>query len=200
MYPEYFIWETGMEYLLLALVIITLLYIIIIFNALVAKKNRIENGFAQIQVQLKRRYDLIPSLVETVKAAMNYEKETLETVIQARNSAQRTLEKKETSIQDISEKEQQLVQNLNRVQLLIEAYPELKANESVLLLMEELGSTENRIAFARQAYNDFVYSFNAYRQSFPQNIFAISFGFKENGTLLQFDDSKLIQKMPQAIL
>jgi LemA protein len=195
-----------MGYLLLAALLAAVLYIITIYNTLVAKKNRIENGFAQIQVQLKRRYDLIPGLVQTVKGYMKYEQDTLEAVIQARNEASGALAqikdamKNREGIKNLSKKEQRFVNQLDRVEFLMEAYPELKANESVLRLMEELGSTENRIAFARQAFNDFVYSFNAYRQSFPQNLLAAKFGFDRDASMLAFDDSKLIQQMPAASL
>ncbi len=191
-----------MGYIVLAVLIITALYLITIYNNLVIRKNRIENGFAQIQVQLKRRYDLIPALIETVKGYMKYEQETLEAVIKARNDASTALSHiKEVihhakDIMMLSNKEQTLVNKLGGVQMLMEEYPELKANESVSQLMEELGSTENRIAFARQAYNDFVYSFNAYRQSFPQNLLADRFGFSEDASLLEFEDSKAIQQMP----
>jgi LemA protein len=191
-----------MGYILLAVLIIAALYLITIYNNLVIRKNRIENGFAQIQVQLKRRYDLIPTLAQTVKGYMKYEQETLEAVIKARNEASAALSHiKEVinhakDITILSNKEQELVNKLGGVQMLMEDYPELKANESVSQLMEELGTTENRIAFARQAYNDFVYSFNAYRQSFPQNLLADRFGFGEDASLLEFEDSKAIQQMP----
>lgn len=195
-----------MGYFLLAALLAAVLYIITIYNTLVTQKNRIENGFAQIQVQLKRRYDLIPGLVQTVKGYMKYEQDTLEAVIQARNEASGALAqikdamKNREGIINLSEKEQRFVKELDGVEFLMEAYPELKANEAVLRLMEELGSTENRIAFARQAFNDFVYSFNAYRQSFPQNLLAPRFGFDRDAALLEFDDTKMIQQMPAVSL
>jgi LemA protein len=195
-----------MGYILLAVLIAAALYVITIYNSLVAKKNRIDNGFAQIQVQLKRRYDLIPGLIETVKAYMKYEQETMEAVIRARNEAIGALSEINDAIENaeriktLSDKEQVFVKRLEGVEFLMEAYPDLKANETVLRLMEELGSTENRIAFARQAFNDFVYSFNAYRQSFPQNLFAAKFGFDRDAVMLEFDDSKLIQQMPATSL
>jgi LemA protein len=144
-----------MGYILLAVLIIAALYLITIYNNLVIRKNRIENGFAQIQVQLKRRYDLIPTLAQTVKGYMKYEQETLEAVIKARNEASVALSHvKEVinhakDIKVLSNKEQELVNKLGGVQMLMEDYPELKANESVSQLMEELGTTENRIVFAR---------------------------------------------------
>jgi LemA protein len=133
---------------------------------------------------------------------MKYEQETLEAVIKARNEASAALSEitevinHAKDIKTLSNKEQTLVNKLGGVQMLMEDYPELKANESVSQLMEELGTTENRIAFARQAYNDFVYSFNAYRQSFPQNILAGRLGFDEDASLLEFEDSKAIQQVP----
>ena len=195
-----------MGYVLLAVFIALALYVITIYNTLVARKNQIENGFAQIQVQLKRRYNLIPGLVETAKGYMRYEQETLERVIKARNEASGALTQVKDALQNVEGvkelafKEQAFVSRLDSVQLLMEDYPELKANETVLRLMEELGSTENRIAFARQAFNDFVYSFNSYRQSFPQNLLASRFGFDHDASMLEFDDSKLIQQMPETSL
>ncbi|UFH58770.1 LemA family protein [Sulfurovum mangrovi] len=191
-----------MGYILLAVLTITVLYLITIYNTLVVRKNRIENGFAQIQVQLKRRYDLIPALTQSVKGYMKYEQETLEAVIKARNEASMALSHiKEVvnhaqDIKRLSHKEQQLVNRLGSIQVLMEDYPELKANENVSRLMEELGTTENRIAFARQAFNDFVYSFNAYRQSFPQNMIADRFGFDQDASMLEFEDAKAIQQVP----
>lgn len=195
-----------MGYILLAILVIAALYMITIYNNLVIRKNRIENGFAQIQVQLKRRYDLIPALTQAVKGYMKYEQETLEAVIKARDEASAALSHiKEVinhaeDINTLSDKEQALVQKLGSVQMLMEDYPELKANESVSQLMEELGTTENRIAFARQAFNDFVYSFNAYRQSFPQNLMASRFGFVEDASMIEFEDSKAIQQVPETAL
>lgn len=191
-----------MGYLLFAVFIAAALYLIMIYNTLVVRKNRIENGFAQIQVQLKRRYDLIPALTQSVKGYMKYEQETLEAVIKARNEANTALSHiKEVvnhaqDIKRLSHKEQQLVNRLGSIQMLMEDYPELKANENVSRLMEELGTTENRIAFARQAFNDFVYSFNAYRQSFPQNMIADRFGFDQDASMLEFEDAKAIQQVP----
>ncbi|MFT7878786.1 MAG: LemA family protein [Sulfurimonas sp.] len=191
-----------MGYFLFAVFIAAALYLITIYNTLVVRKNRIENGFAQIQVQLKRRYDLIPALTQSVKGYMKYEQETLEAVIKARNEANTALSHiKEVvnhaqDIKRLSHKEQQLVNRLGSIQMLMEDYPELKANENVSRLMEALGTTENRIAFARQAFNDFVYSFNAYRQSFPQNMIADRFGFDQDVSMLEFEDAKAIQQVP----
>ena len=137
---------------------------------------------------------------------MKYEQETLEAVIKARNEASSALSHiKEVinhadDLQTLSNKEQEFVHQLSGVQLLMEDYPELKANKSVSQLMEELGTTENRIAFARQAFNDFVYSYNAYKQSFPQNMLATRFGFDENASMLEFEDSRAIQQVPDTSL
>lgn len=191
-----------MGYVLFGIIIAAVLYVISIYNGLVAKSNQIENGFAQIQVQLKRRYDLIPNLVKVTKGYMAHERGTLEAVIAARNEASAALKSLEGALSDtgalsqFSLKEQGLVSALGSMNLLMEDYPDLKANETMIRLMEELSSTENRIAFARQAYNDFVYAFNAYRQSFPNNQIAHPFGFVSDAKMLEFEDAKAIQEMP----
>lgn len=155
---------------LLALVVLFLLVIIWLFsiyNALVALKVRIKNAWAQIDVQLKRRHDLIPNLVEAVKGYMNYEKETLEGVIKARNQAIGA-----SSIKDKVQAENFLTQTLRSLFAVVERYPELKANQNVLKLQEELTSTENKIAFARQYYNDEVRLYNTKIQVVPSNLVA----------------------------
>lgn len=192
-----------MGYVLFGIVVVAVLYVIAIYNSLVAKSNQIENGFAQIQVQLKRRYDLIPSLVKVAKGYMAHEHQTLETVIEARNQASGLLGglggalDSAEGITQLGLKEQGLVAALGSMNLLMEDYPDLKANETMLRLMEELSTTENRIAFARQAYNDFVYAFNAYRQSFPQNQLAAKFGYDHDASMLEFEDTQAIQQMPE---
>ncbi len=192
-----------MGYVLFGIVVAAVLYVIAIYNSLVAKRNQIENGFAQIQVQLKRRYDLIPSLVKVAKGYMTHERETLEAVIEARNGASGLLKSLEGALDntdamaEFNLKEQGLVGALGSMNFLMEDYPDLKANETMIRLMEELSSTENRIAFARQAYNDFVYAYNTDRQSFPQNQFASMFGFTSNAKMMEFDDVKAIQDMPK---
>lgn len=156
-----------------------------IYNRLVKLRNRYENAFAQIDVQLKRRYDLIPNLVETAKGYLKHERETLEAVIQARNQAVSASEKAAkkpgdpSAMQELSGAEGMLTGALGRLFALAEAYPDLKANQTMSQLMEELTSTENRISFARQAFNDAVTTYNNAREVFPAVVFAGSFGFSE---------------------
>ncbi|MFT5124834.1 MAG: LemA protein [Kiritimatiellia bacterium] len=160
------------------------LFSISLYNKLVRSRNQVKNGFAQIDVQLKRRYNLIPNLVETAKEYMSYEKETLEAVIQARNSAMQAVEKTEgnpadaESMKSLVAADQALTGSLGKLFALSEAYPDLKANQNMMQLSEELTSTENKVAFARQAYNDAVMKFNTAIESFPANFFAGGFGFK----------------------
>ena len=190
-------------YIFIGLLVLIGLYAIAIYNGLVAKKNQIENGFAQIEVQLKRRYDLIPNLIEVAKKYMSHERETLEAVIAARNAALGSLKKMEGKLDDpnavasFNEAEQGLVGAMGKMSFVMEAYPELKANENMMQLTEELTTTENRIAFARQAYNDFVLAFNTYRQSFPQILIAERFGFESDAKMLEFEDSKAMQAAPK---
>jgi LemA protein len=178
------------------------IYAIAIFNNLVKYKNLKDNAFAQIDVQLHRRHDLIPNLVETCKGYMAHEKQTLETVIKARNQAITCLESIKKSgpsnnlISQLGNAESLLTQSLGQLQITIEDYPDLKANESIAQLNEELTSTENRISFARQAYNDEVMVFNTYKQSFPQNLLAGPFGHAENAPLLVLENPKEQSKAP----
>jgi LemA protein len=163
--------------LLLAIVIIG------VFNALVGLRNRVKNAYAQIDVQLKRRYDLIPNLVETAKGYMKHESETLEAVIQARNqavSAASAASKNPTGagvIKDLAGADGALTGALGKLMVVMEAYPDLKASENMMQVQEELTSTENRVAFSRQAYNDVVMGYNNKRERFPSNIIAGMFGF-----------------------
>jgi LemA protein len=153
------------------------------FNSLVSLRNRFKNSFAQIDVQLKRRYDLIPNLVETAKAYMKHESETLEAVIAARNQAisankQANVDPSNAiAVQQLGAAEGILGASLGKLFALSEAYPDLKANENMMQLTEELTSTENKIAFSRQAYNDNVMQFNTTVEQFPGNILAGMFGF-----------------------
>ena len=156
-----------------------------VYNALVKLKNFYENAWAQIDVQLERRYDLIPDLVETVKGIMKHERETLEAVIQARNSAVAAKAQNSSNIGDpdsmgaLISAEAGLQGALGNLCALSESYPDLKANQNMLQLQEEMTSTENKIAFARQAFNDSVTSYNNKRETFPSNIIAGAFAFKD---------------------
>jgi LemA protein len=168
-------------------------FVIGIYNRLIASRNRYKNAFAQIDVQLTRRYDLIPNLVEVAKKYMAHERETLEAVIQARNGAVNQLKQTAADPTDpdavakLNQAEQGLSGALGRLFALSEAYPDLKANENMMQLTEELTSTENKIAFARQAYNDSVMAYNILRESFPNNIIAGMFNFNA-AQLLEIED------------
>lgn len=178
-------------------------YFVSIFNKLVALKNQFANGFAQIEVQLKRRYDLIPNLVETAKAYMSHEKETLENVIAARNQASQNLSNAANSpgdagaMQQLAGAEATLGSAMGRLNFVMEAYPDLKANQNMMQVSEELTTTENKISFARQAYNDQVLAYNTYKQSFPQVLLAGMFGHNNDASLLEFADSEEIQEAPK---
>jgi LemA protein len=155
------------------LVIVVVVWAIALYNRLVTLRSQTENGWKQIDVQLKRRHDLIPNLVNTVKGYMEFERETLEKVIQARNAAANA-----SGVADSAEKESALTGALSKLFALAENYPTLKSNETVRQLQEELSSTENKISFARQFYNDIATKFNIARQVFPGNVVAGLFGFK----------------------
>jgi len=168
-------------------------FVIGIYNRLIASRNRYKNAFAQIDVQLTRRYDLIPNLVEVARKYMAHERETLEAVIQARNGAVNQLKQTAADPTDpdavarLNQAEQGLSGALGRLFALSEAYPDLKANQNMMQLTEELTSTENKIAFARQAYNDSVMAYNILRESFPNNIVAGMFNFNA-AQLLEIED------------
>jgi LemA protein len=170
-----------------------------IYNKLISLKNRYQNAFAQIEVQLKRRYDLIPNLVETVKGYMSHERETLEAVIQARNQAVSGLQRAASdpgdpsAIQGLAAAEGVLGGAMGRLLALAEAYPDLKASENMKQLTEELTSTENKVSFSRQAFNDSVTAYNIYRQSFPPAIFAGMFGHTQDASLLEFDSAAIAE-------
>jgi LemA protein len=173
-----------------------------VFNKLVAFRNRYQNAFAQIEVQLKRRYDLIPNLVETVKGYMAHERETLEAVIAARNQAVSGLQAAAgdpgdpDAIRKLASAEGVLGGAMGRLLALAEAYPDLKASENMKQLTEELTSTENKVSFARQAFNDAVTAYNIYKQSFPAVIFVGMFGHTQDASLLEFD-SQAIAEAPK---
>src|SRR5438132_14401264 len=166
-----------------ALLLFAVLFVVGLYNKLVALRNRFKNAYAQIDVQLKRRYDLIPNLVETAKGYLKHERGTLEAVIAARNAASAANVKAAqapgdaAAMQQLSGAEAALTGTLGRLFALAEAYPDLKANTTMMSLMEELTSTENKVAFARQAYNDAVMAYNTQRESFPANLIAGPFNF-----------------------
>jgi len=168
----------------LAIIVAVILYAVGIYNALVNLRNRVKNAFAQIDVQLTRRYDLIPNLVEAVKGYMKHERETLEAVINARNAASSSLDAAKADpsngdlIQKLGAAEGLLGGALGRLFALSEAYPDLKANQNMMQLQEELTSTENKVAFSRQAFNDAVLSYNNKAENFPNNVIAGMFRFE----------------------
>ena len=166
-------------------------------------RNRVKNAFAQIEVQLKRRYDLIPNLVETAKGYLSHERETLEAVTEARNAASQLLDAAAKTpgaagaMRDLAGAEGALGSALGRLNVVMEAYPDLKASANMMQLSEELTTTENKVAFARQSFNDQVMEYNTYRQSFPPIVFAGAFGHREDASLLEFEDSAAIQDAPK---
>ena len=159
-------------FVLLALAAVLLFWAIAVYNRLIGLKNQVENGWKQIDVQLKRRHDLIPNLVETVRGVMEFERDTLTSVMEARSRAVSA-----TGPAQAGKAEGELTQALGRLFMLTENYPQLKANENVKMLQEELTATENKVGFARQFYNDIATKFNIARETFPSNVIASSFGF-----------------------
>jgi LemA protein len=169
---------------LIGLVVLLVVWLVGLFNRLVSLRNRFKNAFAQIDVQLKRRYDLIPNLVETAKGYMKHERETLEAVIRARNAAATAgaaaaaHPEDAGAVRGLAGAEATLTGTLGRLFALAEAYPDLKANQNMMQLQEELASTENKVAFARQAFNDAVMTYNTAIEVFPANLVARNFGFQ----------------------
>lgn len=194
--------STGLI-IFLAIIAVIIIWVVVIFNTLVSLRNRYKNAFAQIEVQLKRRYDLIPNLVETAKAYLAHERETLEAVVAARNAAAQMLKaaaadpSNAQAMQGLASAEGGLAGALGKLNVVMEAYPDLKANQNMMQLSEELTSTENKVSFARQAFNDQVMSYNTYKQSFPPVVFAGMFGHAQDASLLEFEDSAAIQAVPK---
>ena len=180
-------------WIFLGVVILLLGFVIGLYNRLVTLRNRVKNAFAQIDVQLTRRHDLIPNLVETVKGYIKHERETLEAVIQARNVAMAGLKAVEANptdaraMQQLGGAETALTGALSRLMVVAEAYPDLKANQNMMQLTEELSSTENRVAFSRQGYNDSVMDYNNACEMFPSGVIANLFRFKP-ATMLEIED------------
>ena len=189
-------------WIFIGVVVALVAWVVSIYNGLVTLRNRFKNAFAQIDVQLKRRYDLIPNLVDAAKGYLAHERQTLEAVIAARGAAVNAAQRAAAAPGDpaamtgLSQAEGVLGGALGRLLAVFEAYPDLKANQNVLQVQEELTSTENKVAFARQGYNDAVMSYNTRRESFPDNIVAGLFSFTE-ATLLEATESKEERKAPQ---
>ena len=188
--------------ILLGGIILFIVVVVVIYNRLVALRNRFKNAFAQIDVQLKRRYDLIPNLVKVAKEYIRHERDTLEAVIAARNQAAGAVKQAAAdpgngaAMASLAAAEGVLAGTLGRLFALVESYPDLKANQNMMQLSEEMSSTENRIAFARQAFNDAVMTYNTAREVFPAVLFAGIFGFQP-AELLEMEDSQ--QRQPPEV-
>src|SRR5258706_9032513 len=193
--------STG-GWIAVAVAVALVLFVVAVYNRLVVLRNRFKNEFSQIDVQLKRRYDLIPNLVESVKGYLQHERQTLESVTKARGDAVSAAQRAAAApgdaaaMQGLAQAEGALGGALGRLLAVVESYPDLKANQNLPGLQEELSSTENKISFSRQAYNDSVMEYNTKRESFPDNIFARMFGFSA-AELLQSTDSPEERKAPK---
>jgi len=193
--------STG-GWIFLAVVVAIAAFAIMVYNRLVTLRNRFKNAFAQIDVQLKRRYDLIPNLIEAAKGYLAHERQTLEAVVAARGAAVNAAQRAAgapgdpAAMQGLANAEAGLTGALGRLLAVFEAYPDLKANQNILQVQEELSSTENKISFARQGYNDSVMDYNTQRESFPDNIFAGMFAFGP-AELLQATESAEERKAPK---
>lgn len=182
--------------LVIGIPVVLIIFVIVAYNGLVQLRNRYKNAFAQIDVQLKRRHDLIPNLVETAKGFMKHERETLEAVIQARNAAESARQQASANVGDaaavqgLAQAESGLGGVLGRLFALSEAYPDLKSNQNMLQLQEELTSTESKVAFSRQAYNDAVMNYNNKIEMFPSNLIAGTFNFVPATLFEVSDDSE----------
>jgi LemA protein len=189
-------------WIFIAVIAAAVIWLISLYNSLVGRKNQFKNAFAQIDVQLKRRYDLIPNLVETAKGYLAHERQTLEAVIAARNTAQDARGRAALNpadpgaMRELSRAETGLNGALGRLFALAESYPDLKANQNMMQLSEELTSTENKIAFARQAYNDAVMDYNTSIESFPANVIASTFAFA-SASLLQATETPEERRAPK---
>ena len=181
-------------WILIGIIVLLIVFVVSLYNRLVTLRNRVKNAFAQIDVQLTRRHDLIPNLVETVKGYIKHERETLEAVIQARNTAIAGLKMAEANpvnakaMQQLGTAETALTGALSRLMIVAEAYPDLKANQNMMQLTEELSSTENRVAFSRQGFNDSVMDFNNACEMFPSGVVARMFRFTP-ATMLEIEDA-----------
>jgi LemA protein len=192
-------------WIFLAIVLALVAWAMAVYNALVALRNRFKNAYAQIDVQLRRRYDLIPNFVESVKGYLQHERQTLDAVVQARGNAVSAAQRAAAApgepavMQGLAQAEGALGGALGRLLAVFESYPDLKANQSISALQEELSSTENKVAFARQAYNDSVMQYNTRRESFPDNVFAGLFGFSP-AELLEATESAEQRAAPKVSL
>lgn len=189
-------------WILIGVVAVLVVYVIYVYNKLVSYQTQYENGFAQIETQLKRRHDLIPNLVNTAKGYMEHEKSVLEEVTRARAEAQKATDAAHDqpgnpdAMDMLSRAESALNSGLGKLNVAVEAYPDLKADANMRQLSEELATTENRVAYARQAFNDLVQKYNEYRRSFPPVVIGKFIGHDEDAQFLEFEDSEAIQKAP----